>query len=434
MEKKLTQFEDKKFLLAVSGGVDSMVMLDTLIKAMPLDKFAVVSINHNLRPEGAFDVNFVKEYCKERDVRFFEHSINVMQFAMDAKVSIETAARQLRYKVIEEVADLYGYDYICLAHHAEDNAETVIMHLLRGGGLRGVSGIRRIQGRFFRPILKLTKADILKYAEENQIPYVVDKTNQDTAYKRNYVRHEILPRLKELNPNAVQSLNNFAKLAQEEDEFLDSLVDLNCVKFDQQQKSATFDLNDFNQLHKVLKARFLRKVMRMLGYFKDIEQKHILNIFKLCNSTQGESQIDLPFNLIARRSYDTLCICPNTLNHTKEILQLPFSQGVFDFGGLKLGVFTTPPQDLFYLSVDKDKIPMGAVIRTRKTGDLFKKFGSGEKKLKDYFIDVKIPQHLRDYVPIVAYDNTVYAVFGCEISDKAKITHDTKNQLFLAIL
>lgn len=434
MEKKFKQYEDKKFLLAVSGGVDSMVMLDTFIKALPLDKFAVVSVNHNLRPEGAFDCNFVKEYCKERGVRFFEQSVNVMQFAVDAKISIETAARQLRYKVIEEVADLYGYDLICLAHHAEDNAETVLMHLLRGGGLRGVSGIRRCQGRFFRPILKLTKADILRYAEENQIPYVVDKTNSDTAYKRNYVRHEILPRLKELNPNAIQALNNFASLAQEEDEFLDSLVDLDDVKFDQRKNTASFGVTEFNQLPKVLKARFLRKIMRKLGYFKDIEQKHILNITKLCLTTDGESHIDLPFSLIARRSYDTLCICPNNEIKTNEILQLPFGEGIFEFGELKLGVFTTPPQDLFYLTVDKDKIPFGAVVRTRKTGDLFKKFGSGEKKLKDYFIDVKIPQHLRDYLPIIAYGNTVYAVFGCEISDKAKVTPDTKNQLFISIL
>ena len=190
--------DSQKFLLAVSGGVDSMVMLHTFLQAMPTDKFAVISINHNLRPEGAFDCNFVKQYCQEQGVVFFYKSINVKQFASDAKMSIETAGRQLRYKAIEEVADTYGYDTICLAHHADDNAETVLLHLVRGGGLRGVSGIHRRQGRYFRPLLKYSKQDILNYAEDNQITNVEDKTNTDTQYKRNLVRHNIIPALKEI--------------------------------------------------------------------------------------------------------------------------------------------------------------------------------------------------------------------------------------------
>ena len=148
----------------------------------------------------------------------------------------------------------------------------------------------------------------------------------------------------------------------------------------------------------------------------------------------SETQINLPFGLIARRTYNFLTICPQTQQEQKLLnLQLPFVVGEFEFDKFTIGVFTAPPDNLPYLMVDADKIPKGAVIRTRKAGDRFAKFGSGEKKLKDYLIDAKVPQHVRDLIPIVAYDNTVYAVFGQEISQKAKITDTTKNVLYLAI-
>lgn len=424
----------KKFLLAVSGGVDSMVMLHMFLNSLPTQSFAVVSVNHNLRPEGAFDCNFVKQYCQENNVVFFAKSVNVTEHALQNKLSIETSARQLRYRAIEEVADTYGYDTVCLAHHAEDNAETVLLHLVRGGGLRGVSGIRRRQGRFFRPLLKLTKEEILQYAHSHNLPYVIDQTNADTIYKRNLVRHEILPKLKEINPSAVQAINSFAYLAQQEDDFLDSLADMTCVSFNQNNTAADIDLDKFNNLNTVLKARVLRKTMRALNYYKDVEQRHLVNVINLTKATDGEAQINLPFGLIARRTYNTLTICPQTKQEQELNLQLPFTVGEFEFGKLTVGVFTAPPDCIPYISVDADKIPKGAVIRTRKPGDRFAKFGSGEKKLKDYLIDIKIPQHLRDSIPIVAYGNTVYAIFGYEISQKAKITDSTKNVLYLATI
>lgn len=424
----------KKFLLAVSGGVDSMVMLHMFLSSLPTQSFAVVSVNHNLRPEGAFDCNFVKQYCQENNVVFFAKNVNVTEHALQNKLSIETSARQLRYQAIEEVADTYGYDTICLAHHAEDNAETVLLHLARGGGLRGVSGIRRRQGRFFRPLLKLTKEEILQYAHSHNLPYVVDQTNADIIYKRNLVRHEVLPRLKEINPSVIQAINSFATLAQQEDDFLDGLADMTCVSFQQNNMTATIDLDKFNNLHTVLKARVLRKTMRALNYYKDVEQRHLVNVINLTKTTNGETQINLPFGLIARRTYNFLTICPQTQQEQKLLnLQLPFVVGEFEFDKFTIGVFTAPPDNLPYLMVDAGKIPKGAVIRTRKAGDRFAKFGSGEKKLKDYLIDAKVPQHVRDLIPIVAYDNTVYAVFGQEISQKAKITDTTKNVLYLAI-
>ena len=429
--EKTNKNTSNKFLLAVSGGVDSMVMLHMFLQAMPTEKIGVVSVNHNLRPEGAFDCNFVKQYCQEQGVTFFYKSIMVQQYATDAKLSIETAGRQLRYKAIEEVADTYGFDTICLAHHADDNAETVLLHLVRGGGLRGVAGIRRRQGRYFRPLLKYSKKDILNYAEQNQLPYVEDKTNSDTRYKRNLVRHEIIPALQEINPNALFAINAFANIAREEDEFLDGLADISFVHFE--ENSATIPLQPFKRLHPVLQARVLRKIMRKLGYFKDVEQRHVSDLLKLTRSTNGENKIDLPFGLVARRSYDLLTICPMEEKIPQIEQVLPFMTGEFTLGEVKVGIYDYPPA-LPHLKIDADKLPLGAVLRNRKQGDRFAKFGSGEKKLKDYLIDAKVPQHQRDALVVIADENTVYAVFGLEISEKVKITQDTEKILYLAVL
>ena len=412
-----------------------MVMLHVFLTSMPLQNFAVVSVNHNLRKEGAQDCQFVKDYCNQQGVTFFEVEIQVVPFARQNKLSIETAARQLRYDAIKKIADQHGYSTVCLAHHANDNAETVVMHLIRGGGLRGASGIRRKQGRYFRPLLHLTKKEILQYAEQYAVPFVTDATNDDVAYKRNLVRHQVIPALEQINPNAVSAINCFANISLREDAFLDELANISFVKI--VDDSAYIPLKEFQLLHPVLQARALRKVMRALGYHKDVEQRHISDVLKLTATFNGEVAINLPFGLIARRTYDVLCISPQDKQQTLtqlEDLQLPFKVGVFEFGNLKVGILDNPPSDTRFLKIDGDKIPADAVIRTRKTGDRFAKFGSGEKKLKDYFIDAKIPQRLRDSIPIIAHNGTVYAVFGQEISKKVKITDKTKNVLYLAIL
>lgn len=422
---------NKKYLLAVSGGVDSMVMLYTFIANMPTENFAVVTVNHNLRAEGAFDCNFVKQYCTENGVTCFVKSVDVKGYALASGQSIETAARQLRYKAINDVADTYGYDVVCLAHHADDNAETVLLHITRGGGLRGATGMKRLQGRYFRPLLKMSKEEIVNFAHANQIPYVEDKTNADVAYKRNLVRHEVLPALTQINPYAVRALNSFAALAEQEDDYLDSLADVSFVTIE--NGVASLPVSRFNEFHPVLKARIIRKTMRALGYYKDIEQSHVAMVINLCKTTDGEQSVDLPFSLAARRSYDLLTIYEKReTTHTGDC-KIPFVEGEFDFLGQRIVVSDKPPKNDFFLMADKDKFPSDCVIRTRKEGDVFAKFGSGEKKLKDYLIDIKYPQHLRDRLPVVASGKNVYAVFGVQIGEKVKVSPDTENKIYLYV-
>lgn len=423
---------EKKYLLAVSGGIDSMVLLHVFISTMSVKNFAVVTVNHNLRAESAFDCHFVKQYCTENDVACFVKSVDVKGYALATHQSIETAARRLRYKAIDEVADTYGYDVVCLAHHADDNAETVLMHVTRGGGLRGATGMKRNQGRYFRPLLKMTRDEIAAYAVSHRVPYVEDATNADVAYKRNLVRHKVLPALKEINPDAVRAINSFAALAEKEDAYLDSLADDGFVTI--KDGVASLSVSALNDFHPVLKARILRKTMRALGYHKDIEQSHVSAIIDLCKTTEGEKKLDLPFSLRAKRSYDTLTIYPKSETPQTGNCVFPFVEGVFDFLGKKLVVSDQPPENDFYLLADKDKFPPDCVIRTRKNGDLFAKFGCGEKKLKDYLIDVKYPQGERDSLPVVASGNRVFAVFGLQIGEKVKITPETEHKIFLYVV
>ena len=217
----------KKYALAVSGGVDSMVMLHKFATTSPRPNFFVVTINHGIRSEAAADCQFVSSYCKAIDVECRVVSIDVPTYCDVHKVSIETGARILRY----EVLDGLDADVVCLAHNADDNAETVLMHVLRGSGARGASGIRRRNGKYLRPLLDMTRADIEQYALEHGVPHVNDSTNDETKYTRNYIRHNVMPQLKALNGSTVSNILRFADNISSDDEFIESLVDLSTVVF-----------------------------------------------------------------------------------------------------------------------------------------------------------------------------------------------------------
>ena len=217
-----------KYALAVSGGVDSMVMLHKFAALSPRPDFFVVTVNHGIREEAAADCAFVANYCKQLGVECRTVTVNAPAYCKDNKVSLETAARILRY----EVFDGLDVDFVCLAHHADDNAETVLMHILRGSGAKGASGIKAQNGKYLRPLLELTRSEIEDYAAQHNVPHVEDGTNADTAYTRNFIRHKVMPLLTELNPAVKSNVLLFARNVAEDDRYLDSLADVSTVNFD----------------------------------------------------------------------------------------------------------------------------------------------------------------------------------------------------------
>ncbi len=195
----------KTVLCAVSGGRDSMALLCLMLELSTKLGFAVAAAhyNHRLRESAERDENFVRDWCGRKGVPLIVGSGDVAAFASEKKTSVEDAARVMRYRFLEDAADELGADYIATAHHAQDNAETILLHLLRGAGLQGLSGIPPVRGRIIRPLLETSRSSINSYIDENGIPYVEDETNSETVYERNRLRHELLPRLEELSPGAV---------------------------------------------------------------------------------------------------------------------------------------------------------------------------------------------------------------------------------------
>ncbi|MCM1194929.1 MAG: tRNA lysidine(34) synthetase TilS, partial [Firmicutes bacterium] len=290
----------KKYALAVSGGADSMVMLHMFAALSPRPDFFVVTVNHNIRKEAQSDCDFVRSYCEGLSVECKTFSVDVPTFAAENKLSEETAARILRYRVLDGLQ----CDYVCLAHHVGDNAETVLMHILRGSGAYGAEGIRQVNGRYLRPILNLDRDAVERYADEHNVPYVHDSTNDETKYTRNFIRQKVLPLLKEIAPNAEKNIARFAENVSEDNEFLDGLADVFEV---------TYNGNGARVPSKLLLQprslayRAIRKVFRNLGVYKDIERVHIEALYSLARGCGGKS-VNLPFGYVATNEYDYVSI------------------------------------------------------------------------------------------------------------------------------
>ena len=399
----------KKYALAVSGGADSMAMLHAFAHHLPRPNFYVVTINHNIRPEGASDCQFVENYCKQLGIECYVFDIDVPTHARENKLSLETSARVLRYQILDKL----NCDYVCTAHHSRDHAETVLMHIIRGSGLVGAQGIREYNGKYFRPMLNVTKEHINNYLQQNNVPFVVDQTNADDKYLRNYIRNKVLPLLLDVCPSVEQNIARFAQNVASDQQFLDSLADVSSVKFAKEQAQIPLELLKQPQ---PIAYRVLKKVFEQLGVHHDIESKHYQAICELATKAGGK-QINLPFDYVAINDYNcvTLCKAQPTQAQTWEI---PFAVGIVEtpLGKVEITQTHTPNT----LHFDIASVPQTAVFRTRRMGDYFIKFGGGKKSLKEYLIDKKIPQRERDNLILIADKSNVLAIVGVEISGKIK--------------
>ena len=399
----------KKYALAVSGGVDSMVMLHAFANHLPRPNFFVVTINHNIRPQGKADCQFVANYCKELGIQCQVFDVDVPTHANQNKLSVETSARILRYQIFDNIP----CDYVCTAHHQRDQAETVLMHIIRGSGLTGAQGIREYNGRYFRPMLSWTKEQIDDYAQQNEVPFVVDQTNSDDKYLRNYIRNNILPMLRDVCPSVEQNIARFAQNVAMDEQFLESLVNISAVQFDREQAKIPLELLKQPQ---PLAYRTIKKVFEKLGVHHDIESIHYQTILDVAKGDGGK-QTHLPFGYVAINDYTHVTICKTQPIVTQD-WEIPFAVGVVQTPLGKVCIADKPMDNA--LRFDIAQIPPTAVFRTRKTGDTFVKFGGGKKPLKEYLIDKKIPQRERDKLVLLADGQNVLAIVGVEISAKIK--------------
>lgn len=295
-------------VVGVSGGPDSMTLLNTLknIKQKNLleIKIVVAHINHMIREEADEETEYVKDFCKKNNIECFVKKENVEKIAKEKKLGTEEAGRNLRYEFFEEVAKKVNANKIATAHNSNDNAETVLMNIIRGSGTTGLKGIEPIRdNKFIRPLIECDRKEIEEYAEKENIQPKLDKTNKENIYTRNKIRNMLIPYIEEnFNPNFINSLNRLSELATIENDYLDKktvesfdkiVVNQNLGnKGNSEKNEIILNLKEFNKLDLVIKNRLiLYTISKVLGNSQNIEKVHIEDIVKLCNNNIGNKYL-----------------------------------------------------------------------------------------------------------------------------------------------
>ena len=292
----LIQAKDK-IVLGVSGGPDSITMLDILRQIQEEFDFEIVvaHINHMIRKEAIQDEEYVKKYCEKNSIEFFVKRIDVMSVANNRKIGTEEAGRFVRYDFFDEVLKQTGSNKIAIAHNKNDKIETIIMHLLRGSGLSGLKGIEPIRGNVIRPLIECERKEIEKYCDKNKLEPRIDKTNFENDYTRNKIRNIVIPYIeKELNPNIIETIDRLSEVVKKEDRYLEKVaLDVyDKILIKQKPGQIMLELKGFNEQDEVIKSRIiLYSVKKLFGSSQGIEKIHINDIIKLCNNNIGNKYL-----------------------------------------------------------------------------------------------------------------------------------------------
>ena len=419
-------------LLGLSGGADSMALLHVLSRwPVPGLRVSAVHIHHGLRGDEADkDETFVRDYCAKVNVPLVVIHADVSAVAQNQGLSMEEAGRRVRYEQFESVRCDIGAEYIVTAHTASDQSETVLMHLIRGCGVDGLAGIPSARGVIRRPLLCCDRQEIEEYCAEKQIPFVTDQTNFDMQYSRNFVRHQVLPLLREMNPSVDRALARLSKCADEESSFLNEMAS-------DALKRAVCDggycVEAFFAQSSVIRRRMIRLLLHMYE-IATIEEAHILAVEKVILTGDGSVDLVGPFVLSARqgivslREKDAYAVTPPV-----RIEELPcmvsFSGKTYAFDILSDEAVKVHNL-LLNNSVDCDKIQGKLCLRCRQSGDYLHAAGRGVgKSLKKWMNEWHIPAHLRDIHPVLCDDAGVILIPGYTCDERVRATEDTKHFL-----
>ncbi len=422
-------------IIAVSGGADSVSLLHVLMQLNNIYKvrYRVVHVHHGIRGEEADrDADFVKKLCKKYNLPCRVIKVKALDFASKHHLSVEEAARLLRYQALEKEAHSWELNddtekrvKIAVAHNKEDNAETVIMQLCRGSGLRGIAGMSPIRGRIIRPLLYVSRKDIEEFAKKEELSFVTDSTNLDDEYTRNRIRHDILPRLTEgVNKAAIDNITRAAMMAGQADNYLlrvaAKLVNANIIE---ENGRVGVPLDIIGKQEYIIQTYMVRLLIARINMsMKDIVARHIDDVARLIHMQTGKC-IDLPYRLVARRDYDTIWI--EKKNHSVHVEKQP----VLKFKAFARDFSKPIPEDKDIKWFDFDSIEGLMEVRTRQVGDYLTIGGVGRKSLKSYMTDAKIPAEKRDSIPVLAVGSHIMWVVGYRISEGYKVTDSTKTVL-----
>ncbi|WP_067933514.1 tRNA lysidine(34) synthetase TilS [Alicyclobacillus kakegawensis] len=419
---------------AVSGGVDSMVLLDGLRRAAAKVGRPVmaVHVHHGLRAAADADLELVQRTCADWGVACRVRRVQVGQTPKGENRGVEANARRLRYQALAAVAREAGAGQVFLAHHADDQLETILWRLLRGTSLTGIGGMRARSVRegmeWLRPLLKFEKAWLYAYAAVEKVPFREDESNQATDYTRNYLRHQVLPRLRDLEPKAAQMAVRFSEVVQEEDAWLEEQAWAGlrqCVQMEPGQ--AVVDLPRFLALARPLQRRIVKILLYCLAS-GDWTLSHIAAVLSLAESARPSGCATLGMGLSAWREYDRLYVGLVTQGHgDRDLTEQPAAQTWRLFDGARwehrgagcawrfVCRAWTPALGLKTSSAWETRLPPLArvTVRTARAGDRARLLGrSGSRKLQDVFVDSKVPRRLRGVWPVVCVEDEIVWVPG----------------------
>ena len=429
--------EKAHIVVGLSGGADSVALLHVLcsLKEEFGWSMTAVHIHHGLRgKEADGDAAFAEEFCAKLGVPCLVRRYDVKAEAKARKLGEEETGRLLRYAAFREIAGEEGY--IAVAHHRKDQAETMLMRLCRGTGLRGLTGMSPVREKICRPLLRCSREEIEQYCRENGLMWREDATNQEETYTRNKLRLRVLPLLEEINPKTVEHMAETAELLSVEEDFLE-LQAAACyekVKADAPKGEVRLKRKELQALHPAMRRRVLRKAMEAF-LSADISQAQIEALEDLLQKGTGKSR-DFLEGVHAENRYDVLVLTMKKERAEGYRYLLPLGESVFiSETGLRITTWTGEKGELLSEDTkcfDFDKIYGELFCRSRKTGDVIS-LKNGRKKIKDLFIDEKIPRNERETVPLIAVGEEVLWAVGLRVSEKYQPDENTEKYLYVKI-
>lgn len=434
--------EGDRVLVAVSGGPDSVCLFHILYEIKEQKRFDLflAHINHGLRgDESLRDEDFVRKLAERHRVRFHVERVDVKKYALEHGLSLQQAARTLRYKSLFFLADEYGYEKIAVGHNMDDQVETFLLRLVKGTGIRGLKSIPIMRGKIIRPLLPFQRREIEDYLREKKIEYVEDSSNRDPAYERNYLRCVVLPLLSRINPRfrekIVALLHDLTFVNEMFDQRAKEFFDLK-VKFDNHQVSSSRE--ELKNLDHETRFRVLAHMVSYIDCDVILQRKHANLIESILFSPKPSSSVRLPSGICAETVYGDFFLKriseqkpiegPFPLKEGENLLQA-FSIKVTVSRFLKSSDFSPHTENPLIAHFDADKTK-NLEVRTFREGDRFIPLGMRDEiKVKDFFIKRKVPKGERRRIPILTSDGRIVWIVGHRIDERFKVTEETNSVL-----
>ncbi|MCE5194249.1 MAG: tRNA lysidine(34) synthetase TilS [Nitrospiraceae bacterium] len=434
--------ESDHLLVGLSGGPDSVCLLILLKQIQEIYKFklSALYVNHNLRPnETPEEIKFCTDLCKKFNILFFVESVDVISYAKKASLNKQEAARELRYKTFEEIAYKIGASKITLAHNADDQTETFFMRILRGSGLKGLTGIPPVRGKIIRPLIEIAREEIEIFLEASSQSYAVDSSNLKKDYLRNWFRLSIMSEFKKKNPELIKTVSRMCNIFREEDRYLEIITTKTLMRLITRKTDDMIELFlvPLETTDKAILYRIIRRAIDSVKGLRGISFIHVEDIIDLIKNGRSGDRINLPKGIRVIKGYSTLILTSKLPEKIGQYtLNLPGELLIKEANLLIRAAFTEDKEtlDKSTMLFDVDKIKSPLIVRSRKEGDFFYPAGFGrKKKLQDFFVDERIPRDERDTIPIVLSDKDIIWVAGYRADERFKITSNTKEALLLEL-